>query len=92
MEEHPFILIHLIDLLLSFKKSAKVLWIKSKYTDTDTGYRLNAVAVFGLGKDFLFKSILGRCDVVINVNAILHRHWLQSGSLSKSALYSLVAK
>ena len=32
MEKHPFTLIHLIYLLLSFNKSVIVLWIKSKYT------------------------------------------------------------
>ena len=46
------------------------------------GIGFHAGIVFGLAKDFLFKIkfILGRCDVVINVNAILHRHWLQSGT------------
>ena len=26
------------------------------------GYKFSAVVVFGLGKNFLFKSILGHCD------------------------------
>ena len=43
MEEHPCILIHLIYLLLSFKKSVKVLKVKSKYTDTDFFSPLNII-------------------------------------------------
>jgi hypothetical protein len=34
MEKHPFILIYLIYLLLSFNKSVKVLWIKKKIYNT----------------------------------------------------------
>ena len=32
------------------------------------GISFNAVIVFGLGKDFLFKSVLGHCDVYISID------------------------
>ena len=41
------------------------------------GISFHAVVVFGLGKNFLFKSVLGHCDRLMII--CLERNWLGFG-------------